>query len=253
MLRLSPDDDQLFRRSPEASIYVEPACRSQRSLFENARVLDLGCGPGNYAQMYIGLGAREVVGVDASQANIIEAKRDNRDSRCTFHYREIFHEDISDFGAFDLVVGFWTLHFKPADVSWQHLSRLLAGLIKRDGRFLSIAQFPTCAGRYQPFARLCYPGLRDGDPLPAERDPAPFELLDASLLPILSITCNWPRTGDVMDGMAAGGLAIERNIALDPVVDAHTPEVYRRVILTFRQHPGADPHPTRLLVFRRNS
>ncbi len=241
-----------FRRSPEASIYLEPACRSQRSLFENSKVLDIGCGPGNYGPFYLSLGASSVEGIDQSAANIEEAKSCSGDTRLRYYNLNFYKDDLSQLGTYDLIVGFWTLHFSPLGVEWEEIAKRMLSLLTPRGRLLTIAQFPTHVGRYQPFARLKYPGLADGDPLPDKRCLAPFELLDGGLDPILSITCAWPKQDELFPPFKAAGLPLEQNIALDPVIEPSIPEVYRRLIFTFRAMKGADPHPTRLLIFKRS-
>jgi 2-polyprenyl-3-methyl-5-hydroxy-6-metoxy-1,4-benzoquinol methylase len=85
-------------------VLEQPALRGllPQSL-EGLRVLDLGCGFGDFARFARGLGARSVVGVDVSAKMLAGAAERTSDS--TIEYRKVSIEEFQPAGGFfDLVV-----------------------------------------------------------------------------------------------------------------------------------------------------
>jgi len=83
-----------------------------------SQVLDLGCGPGLYANRLAELG-HECVGVDYSPASIAHAKRTAKERRlrCTFRLEDIRHADYGvGFDLVMLIFGEFNV-FRPDDAS----------------------------------------------------------------------------------------------------------------------------------------
>lgn len=106
--RLAGDPDRVERwaspwvDSPYQTHYVWPAVRQLLPDLANLRVLDAGCGIGDYTARFLDEGA-SVVGVDLS-AESLERARDRCGTRAEFHRQDLTEpfEFASD-GSFDLV------------------------------------------------------------------------------------------------------------------------------------------------------
>lgn len=82
--------------------YVWPAVRPLLPDVSDARVLDAGCGIGDYVGWFLDVGA-SVVGVDASERALARA-RDRFGDRAAFHHADLTTGlAFADDGAFDLV------------------------------------------------------------------------------------------------------------------------------------------------------
>jgi SAM-dependent methyltransferase len=68
--------------------------------FEDGTILDVGCGPGDFAQTLLddGVPFRHYTGVDAL-APMIEAARERDLPRCTFEVRDVLADDLADVAA----------------------------------------------------------------------------------------------------------------------------------------------------------
>src|SRR5260221_10944399 len=73
-------------------------------------VLDLGCGFGNLSRKASALGAKAVLGIDASENMLMEARK--RTSGPRIEYRRVTLEDLSlQDGKYDLVVSSLMFHY----------------------------------------------------------------------------------------------------------------------------------------------
>ena len=75
------------------------------------RVLDMGCGTGQFAQLACAQGAAEVVAFDVSQKMLAEARARTDASRIDYRRMTIEEFAAEPFGAFDLVVSSVALHY----------------------------------------------------------------------------------------------------------------------------------------------
>ena len=117
-----------------------PALRALLPDLTGLRVLDLGCGFGDFARHARDRGARSVTAVDVSENMIAEAQRLTGDGNIVY-----LHCPIEDFSpepeSFDLVVSSLALHY--IDDYAAVTKRVFAGLAD-GGRFLFSVEHPAC-------------------------------------------------------------------------------------------------------------
>lgn len=110
-----------------------------RSLY-GARILDLGCGFGDFARQARARGATTVLGVDVSQRMLEVARLETRDSAITYRCCSI--EDFQpETESFDVVVSSLALHY-IADYRGV-LNRVSKSLVA-GGRFVFSVEHPIC-------------------------------------------------------------------------------------------------------------
>jgi SAM-dependent methyltransferase len=110
---------------------------------EGMRVLDLGCGFGDFARKARSLGARAVVGIDVSKRMLARATELTQDTGISYRRASVEHLD-GDGEPFDLVVSSLVLHYVqdyPAAVA------RVARLLVPGGRFVFSVEHPICTAR----------------------------------------------------------------------------------------------------------
>lgn len=108
--------------------------------FEGLRVLDLGCGFGNFARKARELGARSVVGVDIS-ARMLKYAANHTDDPA-IEYRQVSIEELGlDEGRFDLIISSLVLHYVE---DYRVALRQIASLLAKGGRFAFSVEHPMC-------------------------------------------------------------------------------------------------------------
>ncbi len=119
--------------------YDRPAVLAVLGAVRDLDVLDLGCGPGLYAQELLGRGARRVVGVDASTEMVRLARR--RVPQATFH-RQDLQEPLSWAAGdeFDAAVMPLVIHHLDDRVS---ALREVARVLRPGGRLVVSTVHPT--------------------------------------------------------------------------------------------------------------
>lgn len=113
--------------------------------FGGLRVLDLGCGFGNFSRLARGRGAREVVGLDVSVRMLAEAVKRTDDPSITY-VRGTIEGLGMDGGMFDLVCSSLALHY-VADYA-DALSRI-AAVTTPGGRLVFSVEHPMWTSRPQ--------------------------------------------------------------------------------------------------------
>jgi SAM-dependent methyltransferase len=93
-----------------AEVYEWPAFQRLLPPLEGKRVLDLGCGLGNFAREARARGVRHVVGVDLSERMLTEARARGQDTGITY-LRSSLEAFEPDAESFDLVVSMLALHY----------------------------------------------------------------------------------------------------------------------------------------------
>ncbi|EEP82131.1 predicted protein [Uncinocarpus reesii 1704] len=107
------------------------AIRSHIGDVGQLRVLDLACGTGYYSKKLIEWGAREVVGLDISEAMVNEARRQSSgDPRLEFHVADCSKPlESLDLGSFDLVIAIWMFNYVATEEEvfaiWQNIHNSL--------------------------------------------------------------------------------------------------------------------------------
>jgi SAM-dependent methyltransferase len=110
-----------------------------RKHVHGTKAVDFGCGTGRSTRFLRGLGF-DVVGVDISQAMLAHARE--RDP--TGDYRLVPDGDLGGLprGAHDLVLAAFTFDNVPTSEKKVALFRSLAGLLRRDGRIVTVVSSP---------------------------------------------------------------------------------------------------------------
>ncbi len=131
---LSPDTDAASRK---------PGMIDQiaRHLFDSGiikpgmRVLDLGCGPGLYAQRLSSEGAL-VTGVDISQSSLDHARKCAEEAGLAIEYRRTDFFDIDYVGEFDAVIQVYGELNVFSDDKRDRLLKIVHRALKKDGIFI---------------------------------------------------------------------------------------------------------------------
>lgn len=121
----------------------QPALRGVLPELKNKKVLDVGCGMGDFAKYCVKEQAREVVGLDISR-NMIEAAQ-QRNSHERIHYVNMALEDFQlRQHEFDVVVSSLALHYiKDYDVAIKKIN----GCLKKMGVFVFSIEHPIVTAR----------------------------------------------------------------------------------------------------------
>jgi SAM-dependent methyltransferase len=152
-------------RSTLVREYVRPS--------PGARVLDLGCGPGELVHL---LGDVEYVGVDVSE-RYIAAARESVGGRAEFRVGDATNLD-RDLRGFDLVLALGLIHHLDDESSRRVLNAARAAL-RSGGRFVSVD--PTVTSGSRAAARLLVSWDRGGH----VRGPAEYERLARSVFELV--------------------------------------------------------------------
>lgn len=103
-----------YRKEPEDSIYINVWNRAIE-LINNERVVDLGCGSGQFAKLLLNKGKRFVYGVDYSNEAISIAKELNPEHSAKFVVKNLLND--YKLPAHDLVICFEVLEHITEDLS----------------------------------------------------------------------------------------------------------------------------------------
>lgn len=126
-----------------------PALRALLPELSGLRILDLGCGFGDFARFARSQGAATVVGLDVSARMLEEAGRLTADAGITY-----VRAPIEDYGAasgsFDLVVSSLALHY-VAD--YPAVVRRILDVLAPDGRFVFSVEHPMCTAMPSDWTR----------------------------------------------------------------------------------------------------
>lgn len=123
---LNPDWDAASRKPKTIDKTV--AWINKNFLQEHSTILDLGCGPGLYAERFAGLG-HHVTGIDFSQRSIEYARESSKKQNHNIQYLYQSYLDIDYYERFDLVVliycDFGALSNENRDILLQKVYRAL--------------------------------------------------------------------------------------------------------------------------------
>lgn len=130
----------------------QPSLRSLLPPLQDATVLDIGCGYGDFCRFAIGSGASRVVGVDPSQRMLSAAKNQAGQHE---HYEVGSFENLCFDERFDLAVSSLALHYVK-DIG--RAFRNVAGILKPNASFIFSVEHPiaTCGqGRAGGWLKDC--------------------------------------------------------------------------------------------------
>jgi ubiquinone/menaquinone biosynthesis C-methylase UbiE len=122
-------------------VLEQPALRSMLpKSFEGMRILDLGCGFGDFARKARREGASAVVGIDISLRMLERAIALTDDPAIEYRHSSIEQLGLDEV-PFDAVVSSLTMHYVE---DYSGAVRRIAGLLKPGGRLAFSVQHPMC-------------------------------------------------------------------------------------------------------------
>lgn len=126
--------EKFFNDITNKRFFVEPhaATFAQYHLYQNKRVLEIGCGIGTEAAEFVKHGA-EYVGIDISENSLALARQrfEIFDLAGQFHLKNAA-DDLSDLGYFDLVYSYGVIHHYPNE---QDVIKQIHNVLKPQGEF----------------------------------------------------------------------------------------------------------------------
>ena len=148
---------EYFRKNREKSVNFNdcvetPILFSMLPDLKGKTVLDIGCGMGQHAAQYAGMGAASVLGIDISEKMLAYAREHH--SAANIVYRRMAMEDIDEIGGpFDLVTS--SLAFDYAE-DFGGLMKKIPRLMKEDAEFVFSMSHPIVTawdGAYDRYTR----------------------------------------------------------------------------------------------------
>jgi 2-polyprenyl-3-methyl-5-hydroxy-6-metoxy-1,4-benzoquinol methylase len=131
---LDPNHDGASRRPESIDQTVHNLFKSG-ILKQGMKVLDLGCGPGLYAERLYKAGV-EVVGLDLSERSIAYARKKAKESGLKIDYRCMNFFDMDYTNEFDVVIQVYGELNTFSDVMRDRLLKLVYKALKKDGIFI---------------------------------------------------------------------------------------------------------------------
>lgn len=120
-------------------------------LVAGARILDLGCGPGHYAEDLIGMGAEEVVGVDCSPSMLTVAgqrlQHHIQSGKAELLLADCGTPQVFAGGCFDLAFGAWLVDNADTRQGLVRFFETAFRNLRPQGRFVSVNAPPTADPR----------------------------------------------------------------------------------------------------------
>lgn len=122
-------------------VLEQPALRAMiPASLDGLRVLDVGCGFGDFARKARAFGASSVIGIDVSESMLSEASKKTDDPRVRYVRMSIEEMDLGD-EKFDLVVSSLALHYVE---DYRAALRRIAEVLNPGGRFVFSVEHPIC-------------------------------------------------------------------------------------------------------------
>jgi len=110
----------------------------------NKKILDLGCGFGDYSRFLYDMGASQVVGVDVSK-KMIDMAESQKDDRNIIYYRMPIEEIGFERSTFDLVISNLVIHYID-DV--EAIFKKVNDVLSPNGVFVFSTEHPTSTASY---------------------------------------------------------------------------------------------------------
>jgi SAM-dependent methyltransferase len=111
-------------------------------LVEGRKVLDLACGTGFYSRLLKQLGASRVIGVDISEAMIVEARMKEAQDPVGIEYTVADAAVLPVLGTFDLATAMYLLHYAETPASMHRMCKNIAANLKAGGRLVALLPEP---------------------------------------------------------------------------------------------------------------
>jgi ubiquinone/menaquinone biosynthesis C-methylase UbiE len=122
-------------------VLEQPALRAMiPASLDGLRVLDVGCGFGDFARKARAFGASSVIGIDVSESMLSEASKKTDDPRVRYVRMSIEEMDLGD-EKFDLVVSSLALHYVE---DYRAALRRIAEVLNPGSRFVFSVEHPIC-------------------------------------------------------------------------------------------------------------
>ena len=126
---------RLFKRIVLPDGVLERLVAEQYTVVDGGRVLDLGCGFGDYAKLFAG--RCEYLGIDHNPSYIETAKQLNQGSSARFIVADVSDSVVAEHGPFDLIMMSGVLHHLSSN-SVRDLMRMIAPLLSKTGKFVAL-------------------------------------------------------------------------------------------------------------------
>ncbi|MEH2039472.1 class I SAM-dependent methyltransferase [Nostoc sp.] len=130
--------DQSLSEKDNEEAYAEAGkifldyCLKQNIDFNNAKVLEIGCGTGYYTQMLFDLGVKNYLGVDITDVLFPELQQ--KFANFQFQKKDITTDDIS--GKFDLIVMIDVIQHIVTDAKFKSAMNQIKSSLSDDGVFI---------------------------------------------------------------------------------------------------------------------
>ncbi len=148
----------------------QPAIISLLPDLSGKRLLELGCGFGDFAAFASDHGAAAITAIDVSSKMISTAKEKNQRDNITFKEVAVEHFAHSS-GAFDLIVSSLALHYVE---DFDDIAKKVSNLLKPGGLFIFSVEHPICTAYPEAIIKTDEAG-RSFHPIYNYRDEIAFE------------------------------------------------------------------------------
>ncbi|WP_064093518.1 class I SAM-dependent methyltransferase [Rossellomorea aquimaris] len=121
----------------------QPAMISLLPKLKGMRVLDLGCGTGQFSRFCLENGAAHVLGVDISM-KMIEKANSETHHPCIDYQCMSMEDMVLPYNSFDLIVSSLAIHYIE---NYESLIKKLARLLKQNGELIISTEHPVVTAR----------------------------------------------------------------------------------------------------------
>lgn len=121
----------------------QPAIKSAIPSFRGKKILDLGCGTGEFAKYCIDKGASNVLGIDISKNMIEQANKDNKHEKIDYICTPIEDLELQN-QKFDLIISSLAVHYIE---DYSALIEKVTSLLNKNGEFIFSTEHPIVTAR----------------------------------------------------------------------------------------------------------
>lgn len=132
-------------KESENEIIEQPSLRGCLPPLEGLRILDLGCGGGQFARYCVSQGALHVTGVDLSQNMLGHARTHNAHERIEYVHGSLEDIELLD-NQYDLIVSSLVMDYVR---DYDHVVRKVAKALRDGGNFVYSTLHPHITARIQ--------------------------------------------------------------------------------------------------------